>query len=94
MFTAVGSAQVGAFFAKPLPVPCVGGRILTVWVFVRQPVVLVAVFKARVPGVALLLSWVTVDVLAFIGVAYLKLVSCPDAGTAPVGWSERKTGNI
>lgn len=55
--------------------------------------VLVAVeFKARVPSVALLLSRVAVDILALDGVAHLELVSCPHAGAASVGWSERVAG--
>lgn len=55
--------------------------------------VLVAVeFRARVPSVALLLSRVTVDVLAFVGVAHLELISRPHTGAASVGWSERVAG--
>lgn len=54
---------------------------------------LVAVeFKARVPGVALLLSRVAVDVLALVRVAHLELISGPHAGAASVGWSEEITG--
>lgn len=56
---------------------------------------LVAVeFKARVPNTALLLSYVTVDVLTFIGVAHLELVSCPHTCAASVGWSERDAGHM
>lgn len=64
--------------------------LLTVWVFIRQPVVLVAVdIIARVPSVALLLSRVTIDILTLVGIAHLELISRPHAGTASVGWSER-----
>ena len=57
--------------------------------------VLVAVeFKARVPGMALFLSRVTVDVLASVGVAHLELVSRPYASTPPIGWSEKLAGQV
>lgn len=68
---------------------------LTVWVFIRQPVVLVAMqLVVRVPGVALVLSRVAVDVLALVPVAHLELVRGSHAGPALVGRSgqERKEG--
>lgn len=64
------------------------GRTLTVWVFIRQPVVLVAMqLVVRVPGVALVLSRVAVDVLALVPVAHLELVRGSHAGPASVGRS-------
>lgn len=70
--------------------PSICQCILTVWVFIRQPVVLVAVeFIARVQSVALLLSWITVDILTLVGVAHLELVNRPHTGAASVGWSGR-----
>lgn len=64
------------------------GRTLTVWVFIRQPVVLVAMqLVVRVPGVALVLSRVAVDVLALVPAAHLELVRGSHAGPASVGRS-------
>lgn len=63
---------------------------LTVGVFVRQPVVLVAMqLQIGLPGAALLLPRVVVDVLALIGVAHLELIGGSHAGAPPVGWSEK-----
>lgn len=70
--------------------PPSAGCTLTVRVFIRQPVVLVAVdFKARVQSVALLLPRVTVDVFALVGVAHPELIWRPQAVAASVGWPER-----
>lgn len=88
-------SQAGIFILtlKLLHPLSICGCILTVCVFIRQPVVLVAVdFKAGVPSVALLLSRVAVDILTLIGIAHLELVSRPHARTAPVGWSEMDEG--
>lgn len=66
------------------------GWTLTVWVFIRQPVVLVAMqLIVRVPGMALVLSRVAVDVLALLPVAHLELISRSHTGAASVGWSEK-----
>lgn len=51
--------------------------------------VLVAMqLKVRVPGMALLLSHVTVDILTLFSVAHLELISRSHTGMASVGWSE------
>lgn len=64
------------------------GRTLTVWVFIRQQVVLVAMqLVVRVPGAALVLSRVAVDVLALVPVAHLELIRGSHAGPAAVGRS-------
>lgn len=60
--------------------------LLTVWVFIRQPVVAMEI-KARVSSVALLLSWVAVDVLTLLGVAHLELLHGAHTGAPSVGWS-------
>lgn len=66
------------------------GWTLTVWVFIRQPVVLVAMqLVVRVPGMALVLSRVAVDILALFPVAHLELISRSHTGAASVGWSEK-----
>lgn len=63
---------------------------LTVGVFVRQPVVLVAMqLKIGLPSAALLLPWVVVDVLALVAVAHLELIGGSHTGTPSVGWSEK-----
>lgn len=43
--------------------------------------------KARVSSVALLLSWVAVDVLTLLGVAHLELLHGAHTGAPSVGWS-------
>lgn len=75
--------------AIPTAIPCSAcGRTLTVWVFIRQQVVLVAMqLVVRVPGVALVLSRVAVDVLALVPVAHLELIRGSHAGPASVGRS-------
>lgn len=63
---------------------------LTVGVFVRQPVVLVAMqLKVGLPSAALLLPRVVVDVLALVGVAHLELIGGSHTGAPSVGWSEK-----
>lgn len=78
-------------FTRPLhSLSSTCGWTLTVWVFIRQPVVLVAMqLIVRVPGMALVLSRVAVDILALFPVAHLELISRSHTGAASVGWSEK-----
>lgn len=92
--------HLGLFFSDSICIYiCVGSSFcrctLTVWVFIRQPVVVVAMqLSVRFPSMALLLSWVTVDILTLIGVAHLELISCSHTGTTSIGWSEKVARHV
>lgn len=69
--------------------------VLTLRVFMRHPVVTVALeFKARVPSATLLLPCVAVDILTFIGVAHLELVRFPRTRASSFGWTERELWSV
>lgn len=71
------------FISPPQYIVCT--CILTVWVFIRQPVVLVGVdFRRKGPSVALLFSWIAVNILTLVGVAHLELGILPHAFPASV----------
>lgn len=71
------------FISPPQYIVCT--CILTVWVFIRQPVVLVGVdFRVKGPSVALLFSWIAVNILTLVGVAHLELGILPHAFPASV----------
>lgn len=62
--------------------------MLTIPVFMRQPVVLgVTVLKVQVPLPTLLLPEVSQGIGTVLGVAELEVIGQARAGAAPIGWT-------
>lgn len=90
-FHSISSLKVGPYLH---PSTSHATCILTVWVFIRQPVVLVGVdLRVKRPSVALLFPRVTVNILTLVGVAHLELGIRPHALPASIVWSGRVAGS-